>query len=70
MESVTEQAKEAFQVENISLVQSNGNHFKNSDTTKRFQFFNSPARKVYAILDIPGPEAGNTEVIKQMGRKN
>ena len=27
VETITEQAKEAFQLENISLVQSNGHHF-------------------------------------------
>ena len=70
VESITKQAKEAFQLENKSLVQSNGHHFKNRDTTKGFHFCNQPARKVYAILNMPAPEVGNTQLIKQMGRKN
>ena len=59
VETITEQAKEAFQLENIFLVQLNGHHFENSDTTKGLQFWKSPARKVYAIPNIPA-----------LGRKN
>ena len=70
VETITEQVKEAFQLENISLVQSNGHHFESSNTTKELQFRKSPARKVYAIPNIPAPEAGNTELIYQMGMKN
>ena len=62
--------KEAFQLENISLVQPNGHHFENSDTTKWLQFWKSPTRKVYAFPNIPAPEAGNTEPIERVGRKN
>ena len=65
-----EQSKEAFQLENISLAQSNRHQFENSDTTKGLQFWKLPAKKVYAILHIPAPEAGSTELIEQMGRKN
>ena len=69
VEIITKQAKEAFQLEIISLVQSNRHHVENSDTTG-LQLWKSPARKVYAIRNIPAPEAGSTELIKQMGRKN
>ena len=70
MTIVLHKVKEAFQLENISLVQSNGNHFENSDTTKGFQFWKLPARKVYAVPNIPAPEGGNTKLIEQMGRKS
>ena len=70
VEIITKQAKEAFQLEIISLVQSNRHHVENSDTTKGLQFWKSPARKVYAIPNIPAPEAGSTELMEQMGRKN
>ena len=53
VETITGQVKEAFQLENISLVQSNGHHFENCDTTKGLQFCKLPARKVYAIPNIP-----------------
>ena len=53
VKTITERAKEAFQLENISLVQLNGHHFENSDTTKRLQFCKLPARKVFAIPNIP-----------------
>ena len=70
IETITEQAKEIFQLENISLVQLNGHHFENSDTTKGLQFWKSPARKVYAIPNIPAQEAGSTKLTEQMGKKN
>ena len=70
IETITEQAKEIFQLENISLVQSNGHHFENSDTTKGLQFWKSPARKVYAIPNILAQETGSTKLTEQMGRKN
>ena len=54
--------KDAFQLENTSLVQSNGHYFENSNTTKELLFWKSPARKVHAIPNIPAPEAGSTEL--------
>ena len=48
-------------------ITSNGHH---SDTTKVLQFWNSPGRTVYAVPNIPAPEAGSTELIEQLGRKN
>ena len=70
METITEKAKEAFQLENISLVQSNGRPFENSDTKKGLQFSNSLARKIYAIPNIPASESGNSELLGQMSRRN
>ena len=52
MEAITEQVKEAFQLENICFVESNRHPFKDSDTTKGLQFWKSPARKVYTIPNI------------------
>ena len=70
VETITKQAKEAFQLENISLVQSNGHHFENSNTTKGLQFWKLSARKVYAIPNILAQQASSTKLIGQMGRKN
>ena len=62
MEAITEQVKEAFQLENICFVESNRHPFKDSDTTKGLQFWKSPARKVYTIPNISEQESVGTEL--------
>ena len=65
MKTNTEQWKEAFQLENISLAQSNGHPFENSDTKNGLQFWELPARKYYTIPNIPAPESSNTDLLEQ-----
>lgn len=64
MKTITEQVKEIFQLENISLIHSNGHLFENSDTTNGLQFWKLPARKVYTIPNTPAPESGDTELLE------
>ena len=59
MKTITEQI---FQLENISLIHSNGHLFENSYTTNGLQFWKLPARKVYAIPNAP--ESGDTELLE------